>query len=1500
MSHYRSKFENFYSDKGGSYSTIGSIVPVLVNDFTNPSGSGTVFNSNYAHEGFLYCDGSEHNIKDYPLLYEIIGNDYLISSDIPNSVVFDSAGGESSIFRTFVDNNDLYAEVYKTNFISDNNNIIQQRALPNGTSLTFVSSLGSYPAGSIFTADTQYTLEYNESYQNLAQRVDTDVYRFIVLNATETVNVSWSLNIPALILNASGSYIIPTKHYGTIPLLSPQPNQFGDFDLTGYDVYEGAENASIQIFWSNLSGLPEGVSVSSYEVYLQNLSLDNYVLWNVTNIPSNVTFLNSNEEIPEGSIIQNNTVSSLILPNPDGTTPWIRSNGYSGPQPTKGNVNIYRINVIANLSNGQTLTIHRDFLAGNGIEIPPFGPETYPDNFSIVGSSSGVTNTSFNVLMSSLGTHPTIRFRKSYLSSDYPFLLGKFRVPDYRERKLIGFGDGVNGPGTPLVEDRVNISVGDIGGRWFISTDAIKNPNEFFSISDVVTTGYSDVQTQIQPYLVGEKQYVVGPIEDYVFARPPEHQHQLLHSVVNESNLVSLGGVDTFAVQYQNNRGSIIDFVPGGQNSSGLALGHSHGLLGSRPLNSFSATYGNTEGIGESFPDPENSNCNLYGITEAPPLNTVSVVSDGTFITVTTSTDHNLSDGDFVTITNAGTLNGNFEIIPTGLTATNFQLQPDPPRAAATETNAVVKLASGVFDEIFVTPDPDVWVVNNTTVIGGKETIAFDASLYSLSYQDVLDSSGNLTKTAGDAGVNVLRYQFDIYAPGGGGGGTISNGGNGGNANVTFTLDGTNYTITAFGGQGGGSGNNGGAAGQGGGFSIPTALLSDPRVTVSFSSNGPNGTAGGNSDGSSPSGGLANGGDGTAGNGGSGGGNTTIINSSFSRQFTSNGSYNPSNDTNFPNNSVINDVRIDISGGAGGNGNPNATNGCTQSPAGGPGYRGTRILGTVSPTTFSFEIGTKGGDGFNNVTTNDVEARNTAVGTGSASGGNGGRGAWANGGSGGAGGGATGVITSSGYIMGAGGGGGGGGSGGNSATGDGCSRGNPALGPASAVRQSASIGPFSGLAGGEGGCTAGGGGGGGGGFDIPGSGGGGGDPEGATGGPSGIAHPTDGTTGGGGGGTTGGSATRAGVVTNVVESLGSTGNGYVRFTSNYTQTIVNPSGGGGGAGGILTVVINGESDDIGSFGTTVVASMQGPGAAGSGGGTAGSQGYIRLQAFEIEPGASEVVGVSEPAGRVYDTPGFPTTVPSGTGSTVGGDIWHSSSQDVNVVTPTIGSFPSGGTLTGNLSDRFIEFSGSGNRFLQLGPLNLTSAEQLVFTVIKGNGTNGGDSPEEPLELYYKTSLDSPTESLIQVVVPTTVTASGYANYIVNLDESNPARISGAYLVLRQTRPATSGDNQNPNADELDKWGIAQFGIVYGEISETVFTAATNATIKGNLGSCGPNSGIDVVRRTVSAGASNIRFTDGTFTLSTSTPISVFAEARVLEPISLTTRYHRSKYLIKSF
>lgn len=96
---YRNKRKNFYQDKSSDTATIGSIITVFKtksnqNSFdsnyvptSNPINGtssyiedvGDAFpevNPEYQYEGYLYCDGAEYNISDYPVLYSVIGNDY--------------------------------------------------------------------------------------------------------------------------------------------------------------------------------------------------------------------------------------------------------------------------------------------------------------------------------------------------------------------------------------------------------------------------------------------------------------------------------------------------------------------------------------------------------------------------------------------------------------------------------------------------------------------------------------------------------------------------------------------------------------------------------------------------------------------------------------------------------------------------------------------------------------------------------------------------------------------------------------------------------------------------------------------------------------------------------------------------------------------------------------------------------------------------------------------------------------------------------------------------------------------------------------------------------------------------------------------------------------------------------------------------------------------------------------------------------------------------------
>lgn len=1495
MAQYRNTYSNFYTDKSGSYMSIGGIVPVLVDSYsTNIAGSNTgEGNGNesmhYAYKNFLYCDGNRYDIKDYPTLYEKIGNKYVtINSEIVenNSIRSNVSGDPGTVYRTFVNGSNLFAEIYSQPIPGTSS---YERLVPNNATLIF-ENLGDYPtAGGQVAENTSYRLEYSESYQSNTSISGTHVYRLLVnydpdseTGSTVGAEVTWNLTSASLISSIDG-LILQQKHFGTIPALDP-----GTFDPltgtgypTGYTQYPNADNDTVAINWSNISGIPAGFSIDRYEVVLEDLSIDSFNHWYIQNIPSTSLGLSINQSLPTGAtLVQNSVESSSLGSSPD----WV-NNGYSGPQPPSGEKHTYRLHVKAILTDSQELVNHIDFIAGSGSLIPNFSRSpVFTDNLTIIGADDGITGTSLNVVIGGLTNQPTIKIRKTYDVRDLPFVLGKFRVPDYRERKLIGYGEGVNGAGTPLVGDAVTIEVGDIGGQWYIGTDVIEDPVEFYQISDVITTGYRDVQTLIQPFLIGEKKYTVGPIQDYIFARPSTHSHQVLHSEPDEATLANVPGADSFTTGYIKSRGFVNNFIP---NATSEAKGHSHGLLGYRPLSPNTATYGNVDGISEK--ESIGGGCFKYKVTEAPAIAFSSASANGSQLTVTFPLSHNFAIGNNITIIGAtGGLDGPYEIIADGFTASQFKAVTTK---NGTSSIGTAKLSTGSFVSTPVTPTPRVWVVDNATSIGGKEIIVVTPGVGELRFDETYES-GTATIPSSEGGDNISSYLITMTGGGGGGGGSTGNGSTGGTTSITLTVDGTPYTISCAGGSGGSSGSSGGAGGSGGSYSIPAALLGDSRFSFETTSNGSSGTTGGGTGGATPAGGAGNV-YGDRGVGGAGGFTTFTTTGSVSKNFNGSGSFTPSSAAGIPAGATISSTSFDISGGAGGDG-PSAGSskgGCTTS--GGSGSNGRRVTGVITGgPSLSFIIGQKGQQGLNQVEGQNNEA-SVAGGSGAANGGSSGSGAWGNGGSGGGGGGATSLSISAGNVAGAGGGGGGGGTGGGFNGGsvtDPCWTGGSGLGPVSGLFAGNPIGFNGGGSGGSKGCTSGGGGGGGAGAGPSGGG------NGGAGGVAGAGHVN---TGSGSGGNAGRSAVNNSLVSSYSESSGSGGNGYANFTVNYSKTENNASGGGGGSASGLSITIQPQTatDDIT---TSISVSVGGGGNGGSGSGSNGIGGRVNIRCFGQLPGTDAVVGTTSPAGRYYDVPNFPDGAytisgpPSG-GST--GAIWHSSSDGINVVGSTGDNFGLASSISSNLSNRNIRFSGASNRFLQIGPFNLTNVEKITMGIIKGNGSNGGDTPEESLSLNYKTSADATSETPIQVIAQSgTISSSGWNNYSVDLDEENAARTSNIYLVLRQTRPAGSGDN---DGDDNDNWGIALVGLKYATFDDITFVPTLDATMPGNEGTCGPDDGIDVVRRVVSAKDSNIRFTDGSLTLSTSTPVSVNGTAQVQEVLPLITKYHRSKYLIKA-
>ena len=246
------------------------------------------------------------------------------------------------------------------------------------------------------------------------------------------------------------------------------------------------------------------------------------------------------------------------------------------------------------------------------------------------------------------GTHPTLQINKSFAFNDTPHQIGKFNLPDLRDRVIIGVGD-VDGAGTPTVENALINTVGQTGGRWYISKNDILDGGTFFNVSGVRTTNYANIQADVFTYLTGSVDFRVGPIDDHIFNRPVEHAHYILSSQPDEGVDNERGGVpvDEFAVNYAQTRANIIAFQPA--TGGGLALGHSHGLTREQLPDPTIATFGNTAGIGGI--DPNQPADVFYDVSDTTISSTASYLN-------TALEDHGPGGGEWEGFTKPGIAQG--------------------------------------------------------------------------------------------------------------------------------------------------------------------------------------------------------------------------------------------------------------------------------------------------------------------------------------------------------------------------------------------------------------------------------------------------------------------------------------------------------------------------------------------------------------------------------------------------------------------------------------------------------------------------------------------------------------------------------------------------------------------------------------------------------------------------------------------------------------------------
>ena len=323
---------------------------------------------------------------------------------------------------------------------------------------------------------------------------------------------------------------------------------------------------------------------------------------------------------------------------------------------------------------------------------------TLPDNVDLANVNANDYTIDFTGVGAGGVLHPLIIIQKSFTLRDYPYNIGTFNLPDYRQRKILGFGN-VNGAGTSTPENAVNNFVGQTGGSWYIPRSTLIDSGEFFIIGDVRTTGYTDITADIAAYITGTVKYQIGPMDDYVFPFPPTHGHRILSVEVDQTKQAEQGPteIDKFAVNYIDSRANINIFEP--QGTAGGALGHSHGLIGVPLQNSQAATYGNSNGIGDRAGTSGDQQYQ-YLVSESASVVITSITYDGNtnYITINTDGSHNLSVGDIVTVegTNESFYNGNFTVIADAFSNASLNVLPrdgETPTSSPATGTITLKLA---------------------------------------------------------------------------------------------------------------------------------------------------------------------------------------------------------------------------------------------------------------------------------------------------------------------------------------------------------------------------------------------------------------------------------------------------------------------------------------------------------------------------------------------------------------------------------------------------------------------------------------------------------------------------------------------------------------------------------------------------------------------------------------------------------------------------------------
>lgn len=434
----------------------------------------------------------------------------------------------------------------------------------------------------------------------------------------------------------------------------------------------------------------------------------------------------------------------------------------------------------------------------------------------------------------------------------------------------------------------------------------------------------------------------------------------------------------------------------------------------------------------------------------------------------------------------------------------------------------------------------------------------------------------------------------------------------------------------------------------------------------------------------------------------------------------------------------------------------------------------------------------------------------------------------------------------------------------------------------------------------------------------------------------------------------------------VSQNSNNSGDGYTAYSFTIDQSYWTQGGGGGASGNYMYGTI--DSDDMTTNSGNISITV-GAGGNGGGGGESGNSGQVQVNFGEIvgyEGGVSSVtvgdiiiagdedVEIYGNGGGTGSSGGFklPTTqVPEveilggggGTGAagtvTVTGGVVNSISltsggsnytavpevrikhgagtnayatAEVDQVSKTVTALNLSTLLTPATYTNYVKLRGdTQERFIVIKEHDCTNVNRFVIKVARGNGQNGGNTPEhggDELKIYWNSDQSLNFSNFLGVIVPLAANDPDYTgvNYDGTGSGTNPtnwywyevilpnnAKTGATRFKIAQER--NPGASTNDNAGDTDHFGICDFIYEYDEVTELVFVPADGSIPKSADQLSYTVEGKE--NATYPTGATGL---DATFTLNSQNPLLPTAAIDPDYPIPLVESYHLCKYLIKAF